>query len=93
MAQKFSRLKSPNQIYQHRETNLSVGCVRISERVKENSVKLYPNSSDRNCAMRNISTNLGKKINPSLRPNGSHEFAADSAMTKDAELMPAKFET
>jgi hypothetical protein len=28
-----------------------------------------------------------------LRPNGSHKFAADSAMTKDAEVKPAEFET
>ena len=32
-------------------------------------------------------------MNPSLRPNGSHKFAADSAMTKDAEVKPAEFET
>ena len=61
--------------------------------VKGNSVKLYPTSSDRNCLIRNIRTNLGKMINPTLRPNGSHNFVADSAMIKDEEVKPAEFET
>ena len=66
--------------------------VRISERAERNWFKLYPNA-DRNLAVRDISSDLGKKM-VATRPNGSHKFVADSAKTRvDGEVKAAEFET
>ena len=61
---------------------------KISERVNLRCTKIYPNS-DSNFAMRDISTDLGMKMNPRLRPNDSHKSFTNSVKIKvDAVMKP-----